>query len=454
MARAAVALLFLCALAAAPAHAVDLVGTWYVLIHYKDSHAENADTERWDDRVWVFEKQGTRLRWTEYPIVVFEDESGRFERRQTGQYARILHFWEPSDVQLADIKDGLKVNSRGSKTKTLRGSDAKGWTSGKRTAAASASVLTYTEIWQIAGLPSEPVFSRSDVMGGGSSDSLEGLTRYTTKEVRDGGAELTGSFERDESRKGTFRMLRSAAVGSLEEKTQEQIQRQAAVRALEQSGEAQSLAGRAVDEQLAAVEIRVTSAEREQLTKSALERFARGTGPEEIGAQLAGELRGKLRQLGEPGARHDDAVRYRWPFDAPKPARLAGASSGTWRFELPPGTPVMAARDGVVVRVVDGYSGSDGSSVCGNVVYLRHADGTFAAYACLKPGIGAKPGASVKAGGALGSAGADFGASQASLVFEVRRLDAEARSQPVAIRFAGPTPEGVAPVEGQSYGGR
>src|SRR5262245_1937935 len=174
MARAGIALLScLCALAAAaPARAVDLVGTWYVLIHYKDSHADNADTERWDDRVWVFDKQGTRLRWTEYPIVVFEDESGRFERRQTGQYARILHFWEPSDVQLSDIKDGLKVNSRGCKTKTLRGSDAKGWTSGKRTAAASASVLTYTEIWQIEGMPAEPVFSRSDVMGGGSSDSL------------------------------------------------------------------------------------------------------------------------------------------------------------------------------------------------------------------------------------------------------------------------------------------
>ena len=109
---------------AAPAPAVELAGTWYVLIHYKDDNAGNPEAERWDDRVWVFEKQGTNLRWTEYPIAVFDDESGRFERRDSGQYARILGSWEPSEGQLADIRDGLQVNSRGSKTKTLRGSDA------------------------------------------------------------------------------------------------------------------------------------------------------------------------------------------------------------------------------------------------------------------------------------------------------------------------------------------
>ena len=125
----------------------------------------------------MFEKQGDRLRWTEYPIAVFDDESGRFERRDTGQYARILGYWEPTEVQLADIRDGLQVNSRGSKTKTLRGSDAKGWTSGRRGATGSASVISYEEVWAIEGLPSRPVFTRSDFMGGGRTDTLEGSIR-------------------------------------------------------------------------------------------------------------------------------------------------------------------------------------------------------------------------------------------------------------------------------------
>src|SRR5262249_50697603 len=158
----------------APVRAVELRGTWYVLIHYKDDNSENRDTERWDDRVWVFEKQGNGLRWTEYPIVVFEDESGRFERRATGQYARILNYWEPSDAQLADIKDGLQVNTRGTKTKTLRGSDAQGWSSGRRGGAASASVVTYEEVWSIDDPEKLPVFKRSDFMGSGRSDTLEG----------------------------------------------------------------------------------------------------------------------------------------------------------------------------------------------------------------------------------------------------------------------------------------
>ena len=199
--------------ASVPARAVEIVGTWYVLIHYKDDHAENPDTERWDDRVWVFEKDGNRLRWTEYPIVVFDDESGRFERRDTGQYARILHYWEPSDAQLADIKDGLQVNPRGTKTKTLRGSDAQGWSSGRRAAAASASVVTYEEVWSVDDLGKLPVFKRSDFMGSGRTDTLEGTTEYTTQKIE--GGVLSGRFERDGSRHGDFRMMPSGGIGEV-----------------------------------------------------------------------------------------------------------------------------------------------------------------------------------------------------------------------------------------------
>src|SRR5262245_9315616 len=216
----ALALLFGVAM---PAAGVELVGTWYVLVHYKDDHAGNPEAERWDDRVWVFEKQGTNLKWTEYPIAVFDDESGRFERRDSGQYARILGSWEPSEAQLADIRDGLQVNSRGSKTKTLRGADAKGWTSGRRGSSGSASVISYEEVWAIEGLPARPVFTRSDFMGGGRTDTLEGSIEYATTEAS--ADALSGTYERDGSRHGTFRMLRSGAVGELKGAgTQEELQ--------------------------------------------------------------------------------------------------------------------------------------------------------------------------------------------------------------------------------------
>jgi hypothetical protein len=79
------------AVGAAPARGeVDLNGTWHVLVHYKDDSSPNPDRLRWDDRLWAFEPSGSRVRWMEWPIVVFSDDTGRFERRGTGQYARVL----------------------------------------------------------------------------------------------------------------------------------------------------------------------------------------------------------------------------------------------------------------------------------------------------------------------------------------------------------------------------
>jgi hypothetical protein len=232
--RHAVAALALALASAAPAQAIDLEGTWYVLIHYKDDNAGNPEAERWDDRVWVFERQGGGLRWTEYPIAVFDDESGRFERRDSGQYARILGAWEPSEAQLGDIRDGLQVNTRGSKTKTLRGSDAQGWTSGRRGSSASASVISYEEVWSIEGLPARPVFTRSDFMGSGRTDTLEGSTEYATTQVQ--GDELRGSYERDGSRHGAFRMLRAGAVGALKGAgTQQELQQKVARREMDRA---------------------------------------------------------------------------------------------------------------------------------------------------------------------------------------------------------------------------
>jgi len=201
-------------LAAAPAAAepVDLLGTWHVLVHYTDDHSARPEALRWEDHVWVFEKAGTRLQWTDYPIVVFRDESGRFEALGTNRARRIVHAWEPNEGQAAQIASGLEVNPRGSKSKTLRGSDEQGWRSQSRPAPTSVTVVTYTEHWSIAGAPQRPVFERHDVLGSPSAEGMDGRTRFTTTEIDPGAGVLRGRFERDDSRRGTFRMLRAGPV--------------------------------------------------------------------------------------------------------------------------------------------------------------------------------------------------------------------------------------------------
>lgn len=200
------------ALVPCAAGAVDLVGTWHVLIHYKDGATNHPERERWEDRIWEISRKGDRLEWTEYPIVVFDDSSGRFERQGTNRASRVLHYWEPNEAQLAQIREGLEINPRGSRTKTLRGSPEKGWTSSTgRPGYQSARFITFTETWSIEGPPDAPVFTFDDVMGSASTESFEGRTRYAVESVESGGDVLRGRYERDE-REGTFRMMRSGAT--------------------------------------------------------------------------------------------------------------------------------------------------------------------------------------------------------------------------------------------------
>jgi len=198
----------------APAFAVDLIGTWFVLVHYKDSTTTHPERERWEDRIWEFKKVGDRLEWADYPIVVFEDQTGRFSSEGTAQKSRVLAFWEPSPAQRAQIQAGLEINPRGSRTKTLKGSEAKGWTSAKKKGGyQSARFITFTETWTIEGSADLPHFIRDDVMGSASTDSFEGRTAYRTTSVENG--ELRGEYDRDGTRKGTFRMMRSGEASTV-----------------------------------------------------------------------------------------------------------------------------------------------------------------------------------------------------------------------------------------------
>jgi hypothetical protein len=254
---------------------------------------------RWNDRIWVFEKTGGKLRWTEYPIVVFADEGGRFERRSTGQYARVLGAWEPSDSQLRNIEAGLKVNNRGSKKKSLRGSDEEGWHTSSRARAASASVITYQENWSVEGLPELPVFVQADMMGSGRSETMEGVARYETTAVEEFGDVLVGSYERDGNRHGSFRMRRSGDVGALEAKSQSEIQAQGFRRGLETSQELRKQARQTLEEILRASGVQLADEQMEELVTQSIRLYVSGASDEQVAREIRKSIEEHLEKSEE-----------------------------------------------------------------------------------------------------------------------------------------------------------
>ena len=201
---------------------IDLLGAWHVLVHYTDDNATNDEQLRWLDRLWVFSQKHGKLVWTEYPIVVFGDESGRFERRSSGQYARVLGGWVPNELQRSNIRVGLRTNTRGMKSKKLRGSASEGWATRSRARVGSASVVTYQENWSIAFEDDLPVFAQEDVMGSARSESLAGLTRYTATERKSAGV-WVGSYERDGTRRGKLWLRRAGMRRGLDQKELDEL---------------------------------------------------------------------------------------------------------------------------------------------------------------------------------------------------------------------------------------
>ncbi|MCH8890850.1 MAG: hypothetical protein IH827_07220 [Myxococcales bacterium] len=194
-----------------PHSGATLLGAWHVLVHYEDAASSGSERERWEDRAWVFERQGDRLRWTEYPIVVFDAETGRFENAGANRASRTLHHWQPDEAQLADIKDGLAVNERGRVSTTLRRSEGS-WVSAPKQAISSASMIRYVESWRVEPAAEGPIFQREDALRSERAEDLTGVTIYTTREAADGGRLLRGDFERDGTQHGTFTMTRTAGV--------------------------------------------------------------------------------------------------------------------------------------------------------------------------------------------------------------------------------------------------
>lgn len=155
-----------------------------------------------------------------------------------------------------------------------------------------------------------------------------------------------------------------------------------------------------------------------------------------------------LIDLGSSANEPDEFV-YAVPFGGTEPRELIQGFDGrethmasmrySLDFAMPRGTPVLAARAGVVLLVQDGFTrgGTDPELLeRANLVVVAHSDGTMASYGHLRRGVRVKRGDRVVEGQLLGLSGATGFAGQPHLHFHVgnRMLGEPGRTIPITIR--------------------
>jgi murein DD-endopeptidase MepM/ murein hydrolase activator NlpD len=153
--------------------------------------------------------------------------------------------------------------------------------------------------------------------------------------------------------------------------------------------------------------------------------------------------------LGRVDADHDDGYLYRLPYaeDASFPiiqgydAKLShrGAERFTLDFGMPIGTPVHAARDGVVVLVEDSHDSGCAREQCAgfaNFVVVLHSDGTTGEYFHLERGsVQVRPGEDVARGQWLARSGNTGFSTAPHLHFGVYRTGRDRSTESLAVRF-------------------
>lgn len=165
---------------------------------------------------------------------------------------------------------------------------------------------------------------------------------------------------------------------------------------------------------------------------------------------------------GDPIRGHDDSVSYMLPFAHGTKQSVSQGYFGNVThqgmhaldFELPEGTPIHAARAGIVQAVRDDATTGSLTDPAenGNYVQVGHSDGTWAIYGHLKQGgVAVRAGQQVAAGALLGRSGATGRASGPHLHFAVHAATWDA-SKTVPTRFqtsAAGEPESLS--EGHTY---
>ncbi len=169
--------------------------------------------------------------------------------------------------------------------------------------------------------------------------------------------------------------------------------------------------------------------------------------------------------VGRQDAIHDDSYVYQLPYASGSDFRVlqgygaplshTGLERWTVDFDMPVGTPVHAARDGVVVRLREKHDRSCWESYCGryaNFIVVLHDDMTTGEYYHLRQhGAAVEVGQRVEQGDLLGYSGNTGKSTMPHLHFGVYRASSWGRTESVPVRFV--TDNGILlqPESGRSY---
>ena len=188
---------------------------------------------------------------------------------------------------------------------------------------------------------------------------------------------------------------------------------------------------------------------------SCLSSFSAGADDGEGGARVAASSRWSAAmsradvRLGGVDADHDDEYLYRLPYGDDVSfqiiqgygAKLShrGAERFTLDFGMPVGTPVHAARDGVVVLVEDSHDLGCAREECAplaNFVVVLHSDGTTGEYFHLERGSAeVRMGQRVARGQRLARSGNTGFSTAPHLHFGVYRTGRDQTTESLAVRF-------------------
>ncbi len=155
-------------------------------------------------------------------------------------------------------------------------------------------------------------------------------------------------------------------------------------------------------------------------------------------------------RIGSADSQHDDNFLYRIPFEKGKAVKVTQgfegkhSHSGELRYAVdwavPEGTPVYAARGGVVIRLQEKYRKGGKEEKYrnkGNYLFVLHSDGTIGAYLHFrKKGIVVKKGDQIEEGTLIGYSGNTGYSSGPHLHFDVRAPESgkKIRTFPVSFR--------------------
>ncbi len=169
--------------------------------------------------------------------------------------------------------------------------------------------------------------------------------------------------------------------------------------------------------------------------------------------------------VGAQTAAHDDSYLYSLPYAAGTTFKVTQGYKGSFShtgpdeyaidWKMSEGTPVHAAREGLVVSVKDHFSKGGAHRKfedCANIIVVQHSDGTMAHYCHLAPkSAKVQVGEKVRAGEQLAASGNTGFTSGPHLHFAVFKARSGYGRQTIPVKFRTASSVGVTLISGQSY---